>query len=237
MNKMDDTQLRAAVSRNELLADWGGYAVVLGLVMEVALAWAFPAGGASAIEHWGTVGTDVLVAAGVAAEILFSRRARAKAEELQKETDLKIAEAELRTEQLRSQIAWRRLSSAAIKAMSETLASFPKMSVKLAYPADDPEARTFAQDIRKVFKANGWCVGAVAGSSFSGEIVLGIRIPRYPPPDLDACEVVRAAFSKAQIEFTGGSVPFFHMGAGEGENVTSPCADLYVGPKPTPTVG
>lgn len=170
-------------------------------------------------------------------EILFGRLSKIAQDELLERTELRAAEAELRTEQLRSQIAWRRLSPADIKAISETLSGFPKMSIKLAYPADDPEARTFAQDIGKVFKANGWRVGAVAGSSFSGEIVLGIRIPRYPPPDLNACEVVRTAFSKAQIKFTDGPVPFFHMGAGAGENVTNPCADLYVGPKPTPVFG
>ena len=90
-----DDELREAVSKNEAWAEWGGAAVVVGLIVEVVLTSAYRHG-ASFIEAWGPVFADALIALGVAAEILFARKARAKAESLQHRSDEKIAEANAR---------------------------------------------------------------------------------------------------------------------------------------------
>jgi hypothetical protein len=86
-----DDELRKGISQNETRAEWGGAAVVFGLAIEVVLTAAFRHG-ESIIEGWGPVFADMLIALGVAAEILFARKARSKAESLQRRSDEKIAE-------------------------------------------------------------------------------------------------------------------------------------------------
>lgn len=85
-------ELREAISRNETFAEWGGAAVVFGLIVEVVLTSTYRHG-ESIIEAWGPVFADALIALGVAAEIMFARKARARAEKLQQLSDEKIAEA------------------------------------------------------------------------------------------------------------------------------------------------
>lgn len=74
-------ELREAISRNETFAEWGGAAVVFGLIVEVVLTSTYRHG-KSIIEAWGPVFADALIALGVAAEIMFARKARARAEKL-----------------------------------------------------------------------------------------------------------------------------------------------------------
>jgi hypothetical protein len=90
-NDEGDAELREAVSKNEVRAEWGGAAVVFGLIVEVVLTAAYRHG-QSIIESWGPVFADALIALGVAAEILFARKARSRAETLQHRSDEKIAE-------------------------------------------------------------------------------------------------------------------------------------------------
>jgi hypothetical protein len=94
-NDEGDNKLREAVAKNESRAQWGGAAVVFGLVIEVVLAATYPHG-KSIIEEWGPVVADALVALGVAAEILFAAKARSKAEALQRLSDEKVSEANAR---------------------------------------------------------------------------------------------------------------------------------------------
>jgi hypothetical protein len=87
-----EDKLKEGEDRDDTLAKLGGVAVVLGLLAEVWLAFKF-AKGVSVLEHWGPVVADVLVAAGVATEILFAARARSKAEARKLLSDSKVAEA------------------------------------------------------------------------------------------------------------------------------------------------
>jgi hypothetical protein len=84
-----EDKLRKAEARYESLAMWGGAVVVFGLVIEVALTAAFPKG-LSIIEEWGPVFADVLIALGVASEVLFAARARSKTEALKRLSDEKV---------------------------------------------------------------------------------------------------------------------------------------------------
>jgi len=96
MSKTDD-QLRGEISINEARAEWGAWAIVVGLVFEVVIAltvsfdidkkW---------IDNWGAVIADCLIALGVYAEIHFGRKASGAARELQQRSDVKIAEADAR---------------------------------------------------------------------------------------------------------------------------------------------
>lgn len=88
-NDGSDDELREAVSKNETRAELGGAAVVFGLVVEVVLTATYRHG-KSIIEVWGPVFADALIALGVAAEILFARKARSKAEALQHRLDAQV---------------------------------------------------------------------------------------------------------------------------------------------------
>lgn len=90
-----DEDLRKAISRNETRAEWGGLAVVFGLAVEVGITAEYRHG-ASFIERWGPVFADALITIGVAAEILFARKARSRAETLQRRSDESVAEANAR---------------------------------------------------------------------------------------------------------------------------------------------
>lgn len=81
--KQTDEQLRNDISTFERLADFGGWIVVLGVVMEAAFS----------VKNLSEVVPDIAVAAGVAAEILFARKAARCAEELQRRSDVLISKA------------------------------------------------------------------------------------------------------------------------------------------------
>jgi hypothetical protein len=97
-NANGDDELRKTISKNETLAEWGGAAVVFGLLIEVVLTATYRHN-ESVIEGWGPVFADALIALGVAAEILFARKARSKSEALQLRSELKVAEANARAEE------------------------------------------------------------------------------------------------------------------------------------------
>lgn len=79
------------ISGFENLADWCAWLVVLGLVLEVALAAGIS--DSAIVNKWGLVGSDALVALGVAGEILFSRKARILSEERQQLSNKQVAAA------------------------------------------------------------------------------------------------------------------------------------------------
>jgi hypothetical protein len=215
--------------------------VILGLVSEVAIAIAHPAYD-SFWDRWGSVFADVLVAVGVAGEVLFGRMGHRRDAELQKrskkllaEANERAAKAELETEWLKSQFAWRRLSPDSIKLISDTLDGFQKMSVMITFVGNDPESNNFSHELGTVFKKNGWKFGFTSGS-FAGAVTFGVIIAQPSSKDeIAACAAVRTAASKAGVKFFGGFIPQWFMGSGSGESVASPCAQIYVGPKPMPT--
>jgi hypothetical protein len=96
-----DNQLRAEVSTNETRAEWGAWAVVLGLLLEVIFSALFPVG-KTWVEHWGAIVADSFVALGVYIEIHFGRKASAASADLRQLLDLKVAELNQETARLRA---------------------------------------------------------------------------------------------------------------------------------------
>jgi len=82
MSKKTTSELRASKSRNEGRAEIGAIAVIAGLVCEVVLAAALRDPTKTFIEEWGPVLANFLIAAGVAAEVWFGRRALGDADAL-----------------------------------------------------------------------------------------------------------------------------------------------------------
>lgn len=154
----DNGELRRAVSRNETFAEWGGAAVVFGLVVEVVLTSAYHHG-ESIIEAWGPVFADILIALGVAVEILFARKARSKAEKLQRLSDEKIAEAnehaakaDLARVELEKQLAPRMLNQEQWDLIQSFRGKFE--TVNIAYETD-AESWWFAMELQKSFALAG----------------------------------------------------------------------------------
>lgn len=86
-----DGELEVAASACETWAKWCGAAVVLGLIIEVALAAKHPPFD-SFVGIWGSVIADRLVALGVFGELLFSAMGSKRHGELQRRSKLIVAE-------------------------------------------------------------------------------------------------------------------------------------------------
>lgn len=217
--------------------------VIAGLALEVGLALLHLEAG-SYWGWWGPVVADSLVAIGVMGEVLASARMTLCQGELTRRSNDRLGEAqkraaaaELLAERLRSQFTWRRLSSAEKVALQDELSRAEGASVVITFGGDDPEASTFAHEIGSTFKLAGWAVGYTA-ASFGGPPVFGLIIEQPDKEeDIPACAAARNAANAAGIEYRGGATPSWFMGTGDGEPTSSPCAYIYVGPKPIPDLG
>ena len=232
-----DADLEKAGESCERWGAFGAGLVVLGVIAEVVIAARHPLYD-SILEQWGSALADSLVAIGVAIEVQFGRMGSRRQSELHRRSNERTAKAELETERLRAQLAWRRLSPQQIEKISEVLAKHDgtKYCLRVVHPANDPECMTFAGDIAAAFRAAGWRVQSVA--TVSSTTFSGVIIPRYAPPDLDACSIVLFAMSNAGIKFAVGAPPRLEgLITASGDEVTSPTAEIHVGTKPEPNLG
>jgi hypothetical protein len=238
--KASDSELEKSIESCERWEWFGGGLVVVGVIAEVVIAVMHPPYD-SFWEQWGSSVANSLVAIGVALEIKLGQMAGLRQNELKRRSDAKVAEAniraaeaELRTEQLRSELAWRRISTQEAEKISEILghADLPKFGLRIFHVANDPEALTLSQDIAEVFRRNGWPVLFVATTQ---TIPPGTMIPLYSAPDLDACEITRAAFQNAGIQFMGGHPEDSSgMMAASGDDISGPAAAIYIGSRVPP---
>jgi hypothetical protein len=88
-----DHELKRDQSRFELAAVVSGFAVVIGLLIEVWLAVVFRPVGEPFTQTWGPVVADALIALGVIFEIMFGRWALHQGNELQQRAEKALAEA------------------------------------------------------------------------------------------------------------------------------------------------
>jgi hypothetical protein len=86
----EDDDLRKAIDREEARAEWGAWAIIIGLMAEVILAIFYPHG-KDWIENWAPVFATALISAGVYAEIHFGRRASEHQKALQIATESRLA--------------------------------------------------------------------------------------------------------------------------------------------------
>lgn len=225
------------VERDPLLGDdaerietWCVRLVLSAIVLE-AVVWISPL--SPFLFKLGNFIADAAVALGIAGEVRFGQIAGNILKIQLAEATERAARAELETERLRAQFAWRRISAEQIEKVLGVLADKPKLSIRIEYVGADPESNTFAHEIGGLFKKADWKV-AYTSASYSDEVKFGLCVPLYAPPNLDACGIARMALTAASVEYVGGSSPRWFMGAGSGDSIPvgSPCAHLYVGPKP-----
>jgi hypothetical protein len=221
---------------------WCGSLVVLGLLLEIGLAYLHPKYD-NPLERWGSVATTALVALGVAGEVFFSRMGHSRDSELQRRSNYRLAEAieraanaERATEQLRARTAWRSLDTETITKLFGSLSAMAPASLSLTFMANDPESQNFAAQIAETFRAAGWEVTLVVGMYKADEFVTGIRIPDLPAghPGAGNAAKVQTAFTVAGIEFIPANPPHPFMTNASGDYLREGFAWMYVGPKPMP---
>jgi len=182
-------ELNHSVECCERLAEFSGIAVVIGLIIEIVLAYRH-APSESVEGIWGPVVADSLVAIGVAAEILFSRMGSVRQREIQKRSDTAVADANERAQQAGKDAAEARERAAKIEQLNawrrvpkekraELVAFLKEMDVLvrllIEYQNGDSEAFAYASEIANVFKEAGIEVRG-GPNSYIGIPVFGLHI-------------------------------------------------------------
>lgn len=184
MNDNRNAHLEAAA--NETRAKYCGWAVIAGLVVEVALAGIYREHG-SVVENWAPVFADALIALGVYGEILFSGRASRAEDELRRQSEERVAEANVRAneaqlalEQLKREVGLRLLDTDSFfKAMDAS----PRSRARLFISDDANDGIFAAMQIQGALREIGWEVAdeipvlpprAAGGPHGTG---IGISIP------------------------------------------------------------
>lgn len=225
-----DGERNALLGDSERIETWCATLVLGAIVLEAGV-WISPL--CPFLFKLGNFIADAVVAIGIYGEMRFGHIAGDILKVLLAEATERAATAELETQKLRAQFSWRRLSAEQIEKFLAVLADKPNLSIRIEYVGNDPESNSFAHEIGALFKTSGWKVGYTS-ASYSGTVIFGLCVPLYAPPNLDACGITRMAFAAASVEILGGNAPKWFMGVGEGDTIPagSPCAHLYVGPKP-----
>lgn len=235
--------LNQSVESCERVAEFSGIAVVVGLVIEVVLAYRHaPPDSFGGI--WGSVIADSLVALGVAAEILFSRLGAARQRELQRRSEIVVAEANERAQQAIKDAAEARERAAKIEQLTAwrnvpkekrgDLVTFLRqvdVSILLLveYQNGDTEAFSYAREIADVFKEAGIEVRGGA-NSYIGIPVFGLHISGAA--EINMASIVKA-LEDAGITF-GGVRDVSAMAMLRGD--PPPNLYIFVAPKMPPTL-
>ena len=169
---MSSAVLKKLVDSFERRALWCGIMVVAGLVIEVALAFLFPHG-ETRLEIWGPIGADTLVALGVFGEVLFARKAKTISEEVQRESDERVAASESR-------------AAEALQRAEEERHARAKLEEKLQPRSLNQDQWDFIQGLRGKFPIvsiayetdaeTWWFAGQIRDAFFSA----GISVAMYP---------------------------------------------------------
>lgn len=236
-------ELNESVDSCERLAELSGIAVFVGLVIEVLLTYrrATP----DSFEGiWGSVIADSIVALGVAGELLFSKMGSARQRELQRRSDIAVAEANERAQQAIREAADTRERSAKIEQLTawrhvpkdtraELVAFLRQIDVSILllveYQNGDPEAFAYASEIANVFKEAGIQVRGGA-NSYVGVPVFGLHISSAA--EINMASMVKA-LEDAGISF-GGVRDVSAMAMLRGD--PRPNLYIFVAPKMPPAV-
>jgi hypothetical protein len=171
MSKTDD-QIKSEIEDNASRAEWGAWAIVVGLVVEIILATGISLGiEKNWLENWGAVAADCLIALGVYCEIHFGRKASrgeaelrrrseqkvAEATERAAEAQLRAAEADLARVKLEEKLAPRQLSLAQRNELIDRLKSFPGMIAHFwIYPAGTADTYWFGDLLYNLVQGAEW---------------------------------------------------------------------------------
>jgi hypothetical protein len=235
MSKTDD-QIQSSISANESRADWGAWAVVLGLVLEVILATAKSLGyDHPGIENWGGVIADCFVALGVICEIHFGRKASEGTKELRRRSDERAAqlekeaaEARLAYERLKDRLGGRGVSDEEARNLISVLSKGQRGSITIEYVGGDAEVLALVFVLKDIIEHSGWTV-ACAAQTMYGILIFGLFIPGDNSDPMR--EHVRGAFASAGLGFSTEEIPMFG-GLRVGDEAIENSVKIFVGAKP-----
>lgn len=219
-------------------AEFFGYFLLAGLGLELLFALFVEK---SWLEWASIVGPDAMIVIGVWGEIHFGRKARIAGDAAEAEAEARIKEATLETERLRSQFAWRQLTTKQSKSLAAALREERfGGAVVIWYLGSDAESQNFVYQFATAFRNAGWTCGFQHAQFV--QIVPGIRVPdpEWPFRAKDGkspnTEAIRAALVAAGIPWGALPLPepISHTGYGRGGHVSPNLAPLYIGPKPPP---
>ena len=238
----DEHRLQKKISANEWIAVGCGALVVIGLVLETAIAFLFRTE-QTFWQEWGPIVADGLVALGVAGEIFFALRSRLESERLQRISAEKVAKANESAQQAIREAAEARERAAKVEQLTawrhvpkdnrEELVRFLRnidvlVIVSIEYQNGDPEAFSYATEIANVFREAEIQVRGGA-NSYIGTPVFGLHIAGAP--EINMVSMVKA-LEDAGIAF-GGPRAFSIQVTLHGE--PKPNLHIFVAPKIPPT--
>ena len=253
---MSDAQVTVEIEAAEDRSEYGAWAVVFGLVLEIVFATAKSLGYENPnVENWGAVVADSLIAFGVYAEIHFGRKASqgqreqvARANERAANFEREAAEARERTAKIEQLTAWRHITpeqQQTIVAGLRNRIPFDEMQIshgkKVRNPdekilldvivdaPEDAEVILFTREILNMFEmANVRSIKVRHNPvTVMGNPVFGLYVSSTPE---QYSLVVRKVFDEAGVpaSYDEGIALFFMTGPA----ITTDQLHVYVGHKP-----
>jgi hypothetical protein len=219
------------LSDGAVAAEWFFAAVVIaGVIGEFIIAARHPPYD-SRLGQWGPAFGDLLVALGVAGEVLASVVSHLCQGELTRRSNEKLAK-------IKEYAVWRTLTNEERGAILQSLrATGIKASVRFSLLANDPESLYFAGQLAIPFHLAGWKIG-YSFESYAQGIATGVLMPDIRGDwTNDVKEVhrcVRKAFISANVLFVNGWPMNPYMETTDNTVLAPPWAYVYVGPKPMP---
>jgi hypothetical protein len=169
-----DAERTALSDDAERIENWAARLVLAAIALEAAI-WILPL--CQPLFKLGNFIADAAVAVGIYAETRFGHVMASVLKIRLAEAIERAANAELATEKLRKENAWRTIGNAERGAIMESInASGAPGSIRFTVMANDPESLHFAQQIGGVFQFSGWHVG-YSFESFNVGIMTGILLP------------------------------------------------------------
>ena len=187
----------------------------------------------------------LLVIVGVAGEFGIGRRGSRVETDLREESNKAIEEtreraatAELETEKLKGQLAWRTVSTDMIGRLATALRAKPG-SVSVEYLTGDVESLNFATQVAFAFQVAGWNVLLCGGTGT--DVWFGIIVPKPEGITGPLATFITEAFTKVGLEFIIARIPNWdaRVFAWNESNLSppppGPNVRLFIGPK-RPTI-
>lgn len=186
-----DSQLREDIERNGTRSFWSALLLLAGLVLElvILLVWSH---GDSLAERWSPAAATALIALGVWGEIHFGNKESHDRAELQRRSDVLVAELNLARIELERKYAWRRLTKEQAGLLTSALRG--KVAPVQLMSITDPEAEEYGREIADALKAAGIFGGWFTALGPAGR---GVWVTR--PANGDG-ELVASALASAGIE-------------------------------------
>jgi hypothetical protein len=245
INASDD-ELEKSIESCERWAWFGGGLVIVGVAAEVAIAAIHPPYD-SFLEQWGSSLANSLVAIGVALEIIFSRMAGLRQNELKRRSDERVSAANVRAEEANQKAqeaalelakyrAPREFTRDQMYAIAEKLKPFAGMQYAGATVGRDPEYLKFLQFIEAALMLANWQeidwhissgITRSAGRTTIGTAVSVSNVLITFPMDQGGSSLEEAAIALADVLKAEGFIANAGMHAGPSAHMIH----VMVGPK------